>query len=295
MLGLGAIGLEMGLALNRLGVRVVGGDMKALPAGITDPEIGARAVERFGAELTMWLGQPVEAILQSDAVGLRSGDQTARVDAVLVALGRHPDIQALNLQQAGVCMDAHGQPVLDTKTLRAGSSKVFLAGDVNGLRPLMHEAVDEGVIAARAAAQSIDGRNIEFPSRSTSLAIVFSDPDIAMVGQAYDSLDLEHTVIGSAQGGGNGRSRVIAAEDNLVHLYVDAASGRLLGACLFAVRGEHLAHLLAWAIQRGETVDSLLNLPYYHPSIEEMVQSALKDARRQLTARVTLPVGSAVA
>ncbi|MPN23139.1 hypothetical protein SDC9_170526 [bioreactor metagenome] len=76
----------------------------------------------------------------------------------------------------------------------------------------------------------------------------------------------------------------MGAEGNLVRLYVDRGNGRLLGAGLLATRGEHLAHLLAWAIQRGETVESLLTMPYYHPSIEEMVQSALKDASRQLKA-----------
>ena len=113
---------------------------------------------------------------------------------------------------------------------------------------------------------------------------MFSDPDIATVGQAYDTLDLDRTVIGSAEGAANGRSRVMGAEGNLVRIYADRGNGRLLGAGLLAARGEHLAHLLAWAIQRGETVESLLAMPYYHPSIEEMVQSALKDASRQLAA-----------
>ena len=285
ILGLGAIGLEMGLALARLGVRVVAGDMKALPAGIVDPEIGAHAIERFSNEITMWLGRPVEAVPRQQAIELRSGDAMAEVDLVLVALGRRPDIEGLDLQLADVPLDARGQPVLHAGTLRAGSSGVFLAGDVSAIRPLMHEAVDEGLIAARAAAQWLGGQaHGQIPPRRTPLAIVFSDPDIATVGQAYDTLDLEQTVIGSAQGDANGRSRVMGAEDNLVRLYVDRRDGRLLGAGLIATRGEHLAHLLAWAIQRGETVESLLMMPYYHPSIEEMVQSALKDASRQLKA-----------
>ena len=285
MLGLGAIGLEMGLALSRLGVRVVAGDMKTLPAGIIDPQIGARAIERFGNEMTMWLGRPVETVPRQQAIELRSGDETAHVDVVLAALGRRPNIDGLDLQLAGVPLDARGQPVLHAQTLRAGSSSVFLAGDVSAIRPLMHEAVDEGLIAARAAAQSLGGQpHAQLPRRRTPLAIVFSDPDIATVGQAYDTLNVDQTVIGSAQGDANGRSRVMGAEGNLVRLYVDRSNGRLLGAGLFAPRGEHLAHLLAWAIQRGETVESLLAMPYYHPSIEELVQSALKDAGRQLKA-----------
>ena len=283
MLGLGAIGLEMGLALSRLGVRVVAGDMKSLPAGITDPQIGTRAIEHFGKEMTMWLGQPVETMPRQYAIELRSGNETAQVDVVLAALGRRPNVEGLDLQMADVPLDARGQPVLDAQTLRAGASAVFLAGDVCAIRPLMHEAVDEGLIAARAAAQWLGGQpHGNLPPRRTPLAIVFSDPDIATVGQAYDTLDLDRTVIGSAQGDANGRSRVMGAEGNLVRLYVDRGNGRLLGAGMLATRGEHLAHLLAWAIQRGETVESLLAMPYYHPSIEEMVQSALKDASRQL-------------
>lgn len=283
VLGLGAIGLEMGLALSRLGVRVVAGDMKSLPAGITDPGIGTRAIECFGKEMTMWLGRPVETIPRQQAIELRSGTETARVDVVLAALGRRPNVEGLDLRMAGVPLDAHGQPVLDAQTLRAGSSAVFLAGDVSAIRPLMHEAVDEGLVAARAAARWLGGQpDGDLPPRRTPLVIVFSDPDIATAGQAYDTLDPDRTVIGSAQGDANGRSRIMGAEGNLVRLYVDRSNGRLLGAGMLATRGEHLAHLLAWAIQRGETVESLLAMPYYHPSIEELVQSALKDASRQL-------------
>jgi dihydrolipoamide dehydrogenase len=88
-------------------------------------------------------------------------------------------------------------------------------------------------------------------------------------------------VIGSAEGSANGRSRILGAEDNLVRLYADRATGRLLGASLIAVHGEHLAQLLAWAIQRGETAHDLLALPFYHPTVEEMLQTALKDIESQ--------------
>lgn len=63
---------------------------------------------------------------------------------------------------------------------------------------------------------------------------------------------------------------------------MDSGSRKLVGASLIATHGEHLAHQLAWAVQRGDTVDELLRMPYYHPSIEEMLQSAFKDAARQL-------------
>ncbi|MGB9192444.1 MAG: dihydrolipoamide dehydrogenase, partial [Azonexus sp.] len=60
-------------------------------------------------------------------------------------------------------------------------------------------------------------------------------------------------------------------------LYADARDCKLLGGAMVATCGEHLAHLLAWAIQRGETAQSLLQLPFYHPVVEEMLQTALKE------------------
>ena len=282
ILGLGAIGLEMGLALARLGVRVIAGDLKTSLAGITDPEVNARAIQHFGSELTMWLGQPLEARAEGQSIALHSGCENKVVDRVLAALGRRPNLEALNLLQAGIRFDAQGRPAFDSTTLRAADSCIFLAGDVTADRPLMHEAADEGLIAAQEALQLIDGHRLIAQSRRTPLSIVFSDPDIVAVGETFDSLAAADIVIGTAQGTGNGRSRILGAESNLVRVYADRASGRLRGASLIATHGEHLAHLLAWAIQRGETVEGLLAMPYYHPSIEEMVQSALKDAARQM-------------
>jgi dihydrolipoamide dehydrogenase len=283
MLGLGAIGLEMGLALSRLGVRVVAGDMKELPAGITDPEIGRAAIARFAPELTMWLGRPMQARPDGARITVSAGDgRSEQVDRVLAALGRSPNLDGLDLAAARVPLDDKGRPVLDDDGLRAGDAPVVFAGDVNGVRPLMHEALDEGVFTARLAAQIVDGRTIEPPRRRVPIGIVFSDPDIGSVGLAHDQLDGASAVIGSAKGSSNGRAQVLGAPDDLIRVYADAKSGRLLGASLIASHGEHLTHLLAWAVQRGETVQQLLELPYYHPTMEELLQSALKDAARQL-------------
>ena len=282
ILGVGAVGLEMGLALARLGVRVVGGDLKTTLAGIEDPEVRSRAIERFSRELTLWLGHEVEALAAGDRIELRSGGSKDSVDKVLAALGRAPNVEALDLAHTGVETDAQGRFAIDPHTLRVGEAVIFMAGDVSPDRPLMHEAVDEGLIAALGALQIVNGRQVTLPSRRTPISIVFSDPDIAAVGDGFDSLDHDRTVIGTAAGSTNGRSRILGAEGNLVRIYVDRNSGVLRGASLIATHGEHLAHSLAWAVQRGETVDELLRMPFYHPSVEEMIQTALKDVAHQL-------------
>ena len=79
--------------------------------------------------------------------------------------------------------------------------------------------------------------------------------------------------------------------DGVLRVYAERGSGRLLGAAMMAVGGEHLAHLLAWAVQRGETAGSLLQAPFYHPVLEEMLQSALQDVVRQLGDHQPWPMG----
>jgi len=287
ILGLGAIGLEMGLALARLGVSVTGADVASTVAGLVDPDLSARASERFGREMTLWLGAAASVSADGDDLVLRSGERETRVDLLLAALGRRPNVDALGLAEAGFALDARGTPLYDTATLQLGTHPVFIAGDANAQRPLMHEAADEGAIAGYNAARGLSTRF----RRRVPLAIAFCDPDVCAVGARIDELDPAQTLTGTATGEANGRSRILGGEASLLHLYADRRDGRLLGAALVATGGEHLAHLLAWAIQRGETVRSLLEMPFYHPVIEEMLQSALQDIARHLGRDDPLPIG----
>ncbi|MCA9808600.1 MAG: dihydrolipoyl dehydrogenase, partial [Cyanobacteria bacterium HKST-UBA06] len=79
-----------------------------------------------------------------------------------------------------------------------------------------------------------------------------------------------------------GRSRVMLVNKGLMHVYADPDSQRLLGAEMIGPSHEHLAHLLAWAIQMKLTVQEALDMPYYHPVVEEGLRDALYDLRYNL-------------
>lgn len=148
ILGLGAIGLELGLALSRLDVDVVAADQRHTVGGIQDPVVQDRAISRFKHELPMWLGSSVEAKLVDDEVLVRTKEHSAVVDRLLVVTGRTPNTGALDLAAAGIPLDASGQPSVDPITMRVSDAPIFFAGDVQPDRPLMHEAADEGLMAA---------------------------------------------------------------------------------------------------------------------------------------------------
>jgi dihydrolipoamide dehydrogenase len=281
VVGLGPIGLEMGLALSRLGCQVVGSNRSRRIGLMEDPEVNSAALDYFGRQFPMAFEAPVTAQRRSDGrVDFQAGAVQAQVDWVLAATGRVPRTRALALEQAGAHFDDKGRLRWDAVTQQVLGVPMFLAGDVSSDRPLMHEAAVGGVIAAQRALQHLGlekGQPVR--RRSAPLSIVFSDPDLAVVGKRFHSLPPD-AVVATTRGSGNGRSKIMQAPHHVLRLYADASSRKLLGASIFCAGGEHLAHQLAWAVQRGETSESLRDLPYYHPTVEEMIDNALKELRK---------------
>jgi dihydrolipoamide dehydrogenase len=250
-------------------------------AGLTDPVVNAAALALLGDEFTLHIGGDARLDATTDGLRVSNGEQTIDVDQVLVASGRRPNIDGLGLENLGVTLDARGMPAVDRGTLQVGGLRVFLAGDANGAAPLLHEAADDGYIAGVNAMRA----DATCFVRRTPLAIVFSEPGIAMVGQRFASLATTATtatVIGGVDFRRQGRARAGQRNHGVLRLYADARDGRLLGAEMCAPAAEHLAHLLALAVSRALTVHELLAMPFYHPVLEEGLRTALRDVARQL-------------
>ena len=81
-----------------------------------------------------------------------------------------------------------------------------------------------------------------------------------------------------------GRAQVLAKNYGALEVYVHAETRKILGAELLMTSAEHIAHLLCWMISEDCTLDQLLQKPFYHPTLEEGLRTALKHARRQLNA-----------
>lgn len=280
VVGLGALGVEMAQALARLGVVVTGFDAAEHVAGLSDPAVSARAIDILSGEFPLHLGQSAElAPEEGGALCISAGSTNVVVDAVIASLGRRLNLDGLGLEEIGVALDEHGLPPFDPGTLRIAGVDISIVGDVNGMRPLLHEAADEGYIAGYNALRDTP----ECFTRRVPLGIVFCDPNIAMVGQRFKDLDQDQTVVGEADLKGQGRLRMEGADRGLIRLYADIRRGSLLGVELCCPHGEHLVHLLALAIQQGLTVRELLRMPFYHPVVEEGLRSALRDAAGKLS------------
>ena len=287
VIGLGVVGLELGQALHRLGVEVTGIDALERVGGITDPDVNKVAVEVLGKEFPLWLGAPAQVVQGGDGrLEVSAGERKVSVDKILVAIGRIPNTDRLGLDELGVEFDARGVPLHDPHTMQIGDLPLFIAGDVTGERPLLHEAGDEGRIAGHNAVS-------ESPTafhRKVPLSITFCDPNICAVGRRFADLDPDTTAVGQIQFGPVGRAMIMAKNKGLLRVYGDKASGRLLGAEMIAPKGENLAHLLAWCIEQDLSVGRLLQMPFYHPVIEEALQTALYDLYAKTDAKNPGPI-----
>jgi dihydrolipoamide dehydrogenase len=279
--GPGVIGLELGQALHRLGVRVVLFGRKGHVGPFSDPEIQAYARRTFERELDLESNADVRAIERDGErvhVRYRDGngsDRVATVDYVLAATGRTPNVHGLRLGNTSLALDARGVPLFDRNTMQCGASPIFIAGDAGDDLPILHEAADEGRIAGENAARFPDVRH---SPRRTPFAVVFSDPQLAVVGARYADLVPGTFVTGEVSFEDQGRSRVMLRNTGRLHVYVDIAHGRLLGAEMIGPDAEHIGHLLAWSIQAELTVERALAMPFYHPVVEEGLRTALRDA-----------------
>lgn len=288
--GPGVIGIELGQALHRLGVKVtmfgVGGGVGTL----TDGAIRQYAAATLNTEFYLDADASVELIeRRGDTVFIRYQDrdgqvQEISVDYLLAATGRRPNVDNIGLENTSLKLDERGVPFADRLTMQTSVAHIFVAGDASNQLPLLHEASDQARIAGENAGS--------FPEvspglRRSPISVVFSDPQIAMVGSTYRELNQKFSACGCFEIGkvsfeNQGRSRVMLRNKGLLHVYGEQGTGRFLGAEMIGPGAEHIAHLLAWAHQQEMTVGQMLDMPFYHPVIEEGLRTALRDLESKL-------------
>lgn len=288
--GPGVIGLELGQALHRLGVKVEIFGLGGIIGGISDPVVSDEAKAVFGEELKLHLDAKTEVKLDADGNVEVHWEQDGEkgvfvAEYMLAAVGRRPNVDNIGLENINIDKDARGVPVADPLTMQTSIPHIFIAGDASNQLPLLHEATDQGKIAGDNA-----GRypNIGSGLRRSTIGVVFTSPQIGFVGLKYAQVAAQYQadefVIGEVSFKNQGRSRVMLVNKGHMRLYAEKATGRFIGAEIVGPAAEHLAHLLAWAHQMKMTVPQMLDMPFYHPVIEEGLRTALRDADAKLKA-----------
>lgn len=280
VIGLGVIGLELGQALSRLGIDVVGLTLGKQIAGLSDPDLQNYAAKTVCQELpTSFEGAEIVRETEKGLL-LKSGEKEYEVEKAFLTMGRKPALDFLKLENTSIELNERGVPLYDQTTMQISNTGIFLAGDANADRSLLHEAADEGRIAGYNAVNE----DKQCFQRREFLAITFSDPNIAVLGQSFSQLQESKVdfVVGKVSFENQGRATLKKKNKGLVHLYADRHTGKFLGAEMIGPSVEHMAHMLSWITTLNLTVHQVLSLPFYHPVLEEGLRTAFRDLANQI-------------
>jgi dihydrolipoamide dehydrogenase len=214
VIGLGAVGLELGLALRRLDLNVIGFDQLHQVGGLQEPEVNRVAVEIFNKDFSMHLGAEVEIEKQDKRLKVVSDGTSIIVDKILLSIGRIANIEGLHLERLGIQLDDRGMPPFDRMTMQIDDMQIFIAGDANDYRPVLHEVTHEGKVAGY---NTVHDPAVGF-KRKAAMVICFSDPNICSADATWNDVRNNRPAIGTVRFEG-GREKIMLRDHGMIRIY----------------------------------------------------------------------------
>ena len=280
VIGGGVIGLEFSTVYQRLGSQVLTVEMLPQILTGTDLEISRtllRILKKQGVEIALNTTVKsiektrggVRAIINGEATSGK--DETREFEMVLVAVGRRPVTDNLNLAAAGLSTDQRGFIQVDARRKTAVDG-IYAIGDVTSPPLLAHKAMKEGVVAAESIAgdRSAAFDPVAIPN------CVYTDPEVATVGLSEEEAKAAgHEVrIGKFPLAASGRARTMNETDGLIKLVADAKTDLLLGMHIVAPQAESLIGEGIIALEMGATTEDIGLSIHPHPTLTESIMDA---------------------
>lgn len=284
IIGGGVIGMEFASIFRSFGVEVevVEFMKEILPA--FDRDIAKRlrtSLKKRG--IGFHVGAAAKAIYEGEPMRVEYEEkgklQSLECDLVLMAVGRGANFEAINLDDIGVAYTRRGITVdADMQTNVPG---VYAIGDVNGLCQLAHAATFQGYCALHHILHSVQDaamfgcENPYHAALTVIPAAVFTNPEVAMVGQTEEQLT-EAGIEYKAQKSfyrANGKALSMDADDGLVKILV-APDGKILGAHILGAHASDLIHEVAVLMRQGGTIHDIAHTVHAHPSLSEILLAA---------------------
>lgn len=293
ILGGGYIGSELAHVFSAFGAEVVQVEASDLLLSEQDSDIArhftAAARERWDVRLDCEMEK-----VSGQAGGpitMRLGDgSTVEVDVLLLAIGREPNSDVLDLNVADVAVDDHGRIVVD-KYQHTTATGVWALGDASSEQPLKHVANQDARVVQHNVLEALKGADGDRPSQRTSdhravPQAVFTHPQIARVGlteaeardeYGNDVVVARHDVADVAYGWALAGDLDGDAEANgFVKLVARRSTGRLVGAHLIGPVASVLVQPLVMAMAHNLPIAGLARSMYWiHPALTEVVENAL--------------------
>ena len=286
VIGSGVIAIELAQAMHRLGVNTTVFARSKKVGVLSSPNLQEIAQAELSKELNIKfevLPDSIQDIKNGVEISFIENNESKsiQVDYILNATGRATHLSTLSLENIDQAFSDLKQLPVHPTTKQLADFPIFIIGDAFTQTPLQHEAANEG---RNVVSSCLNFPNIHNLNNLAPLGIVFCSPEMGIAGQNFAMLSKSDTtfITGFASYEKQGRALVLGKNKGAVEVYVDEQSRKLLGAELFVESAEHMTHLLSWIIAEQLTIDEILAKPFYHPTLEEGLRTALKHARRQL-------------
>ena len=284
VVGGGYIGMELSTVFAKLGTDVTVIEMldDIMPTYGSDVTriIRSHAEDlgiefNFGEGASEWTETESGITVTSET---EDGEQsTYEADTVLVAVGRTPVTDTLELDNAGIETTDRGVIPTDDR-MRTTVDHIHAIGDVAGDPMLAHAASKEGIVAAEVIA----GEPAAMDAQAVPAA-VFTDPEVATVGMT-ESEATENgfdPVVGEMPFRASGRALTTGHTDGFVTIVADEETGFVLGGKIVGPEASELIAELTLAIELGATLEDIASTVHTHPTLAEAVMEAAENAEGQ--------------
>lgn len=273
VIGAGFIGLELGSVWLRLGAKVTVVEYlhRILPG--MDSEIATEAqklLEKQG--FAFRLGKKVTGArkTESGAIVKCEGDQPLECDRVLMAVGRTPNTEGLELDKVGVEVDKKGRVVVDAK-FSTSVPGIYAIGDVIAGPMLAHKAEEDGVACVEQIATGHG--HVDY---NLVPGVCYTNPEIGSVGSTEEQLKAQEIPFrkGVFPFRANGRAQSLGQLDGRIKILSHEKTDRILGVHIIGPRaGELIAEAVA-AMAFGATSEDLARTCHAHPTLPEVMREA---------------------
>jgi len=276
ILGGGFIACEMAHVFEAFGSKVTLINRGPELLRSEDHEIRQRFLESARGRFDVRTGENLLAVRRnaSGLILLLEHSEDVEADALLVATGRVPNTDELDLAAAGYALEADGRLVVDTHQ-QTSVHNTYALGDISSPFQLKHVANHEARVVAHNLAHP--HRRIESDHRFVPHA-VFGSPQIAAVGLTEEdarSAGLD-VIVASRPYGDTAYGWAMEDRVGVCKLVADRATRRLLGAHIIGANASMLLQQLLQGMSFGQTLDEMARGQYYiHPALSEVVENAL--------------------
>lgn len=286
VIGSGVISIELAQAFHRLGVKTTVFARSKKVGSLSSPYLQELAQKQLKKELNILFETlPDQVALQGEQVKidytLEGQSESILVDYILNATGRTSLLSTLALENIQPTFKQTKSLPINAETKQLADYPIFVAGDAFSATPIQHEAAHEGRMAVH---NCLNYPQLTSVKNRPTLGIMFASPEMATAGSSYQLLTEQKIdfVTGQNSFERQGRAIVLGKNIGAVEVYIAKDSRQLLGAEFFVESAEHMAHLLNWMISQQCTLDDILAKPFYHPTLEEGLRSAFKNAKVKL-------------